>query len=196
MSREKILAAIRRNKPAPAPLPDLPLFPGAPERAVETFQQMVEAGGGRSALLTREASLQEWIGQHFPEATQIASTLPSFSGLVDLHSVSNPVDLETVDLAVIPGELGVAENGAVWVTEAGCTHRVLPFITQHLILVLNPARIVRNMHEAYRQIKTDETGFGVFIAGPSKTADIEQSLVIGAQAARSFTVILNEDQPL
>ena len=193
MSKEKILAAIRRNKPAATPLPEPPVFSVAPGEAVEAFLQMIESGGGRGVQLTATTAIGDWIKQHFSEATQMASTVPGITGQVDPTGISDPADLEKVDLAVLPGELGVAENGAVWVSEKTCIHRVLPFITQHLILVLDPRKIVSNMHEAYQRISTDETGFGVFIAGPSKTADIEQSLVIGAQGPRSLTVLLIED---
>ncbi|MBK6949528.1 MAG: LUD domain-containing protein [Haliscomenobacter sp.] len=107
-----------------------------------------------------------------------------------MQDIASPAELETVGLALIPAQWGVAENGAVWVSEKDSLFRVLPFIAQHLIVVLAKDRIVSNMHEAYQRVQIDETGFGVFIAGPSKTADIEQALVIGAQGARSFTVVL------
>nr|WP_256534367.1 LUD domain-containing protein [Lewinella sp. JB7] len=95
-----------------------------------------------------------------------------------------------VDVTVLRARLGVAENGAMWVSETEAVHRVLPFITQHLVLVVRTSDLVGTMHEAYRRIDVAETGFGVFIAGPSKTADIEQSLVIGAHGPRSLTVCL------
>jgi L-lactate dehydrogenase complex protein LldG len=46
------------------------------------------------------------------------------------------------------------------------------------------------MHQAYERLQGREYNFGVFIAGPSKTADIEQSLVLGAHGARTMTVFL------
>ncbi len=46
------------------------------------------------------------------------------------------------------------------------------------------------MHEAMLEIENFNEGYGVFISGPSKTADIEQSLVIGAQGPLSLTVFL------
>jgi L-lactate dehydrogenase complex protein LldG len=49
------------------------------------------------------------------------------------------------------------------------------------------------MHEAYRRIKFNDYGYGTFISGPSKTADIAQVLVMGAQAARSATVLLIDE---
>jgi L-lactate dehydrogenase complex protein LldG len=98
--------------------------------------------------------------------------------------------LENVELAVIKGHFAVAENGSVWITEDLMGHRALPFITQHLSVVINEADVLPTMHEAYQRIGESVYGFGSFIAGPSKTADIEQSLVIGAHGSRSMKVFL------
>ncbi|MCU0983250.1 MAG: LUD domain-containing protein, partial [Pirellulaceae bacterium] len=74
-------------------------------------------------------------------------------------------------------------------------HRVLFFIVQHLVLIVPADRVLHNLHEAYGQLRFDRPEFGLFISGPSKTADIEQSLVIGAHGARSLTVFLLESPP-
>ncbi len=88
----------------------------------------------------------------------------------------------------MPGEFGVAENGAIWVTDADVKHRAIYFIVQHLALILPTDQIVHNMHQAYERATVGSSSLGVFISGPSKTADIEQSLVIGAHGPRSLTV--------
>jgi len=190
MSKSKIIAAIQKNRSAEAPLPAIPSFAVGKVGPLDAFATMVEAGGGQVVRDSVFPNLNTAIKYLFPEAKQIASPLPSIASNVKLEEIQSPAELEPVDVAVIRGQLGVAENGAVWVTEEDCGHRVLPFITQHLILLLNEADIVHNMHEAYQRIQIGTTGFGLFIAGPSKTADIEQSLVIGAQGARSLTVCL------
>ena len=192
MSKTKILAAIQKNKPSGAPLPTIPSFTIGAATPNDLFVAMVEVGGGQIIRDTDPQNLNTTIKKLFPEAKRIASPLPAVESNVDLDQILSPDELESVDIAVIRGQIGVAENGAVWVTEEDCGHRVLPFITQHLIILLKPSGIVHNMHEAYERIQVDATGFGLFIAGPSKTADIEQSLVIGAQGARSLTVVLGE----
>jgi L-lactate dehydrogenase complex protein LldG len=151
---------------------------------------MVAAMGGQVANAADYPDLGALVSAYFPGETSVASTVPGFPGNISLQNMASPAALETVGLAVMPAPWGVAENGAVWVTEKECLFRVLPFIAQHLLVVLAKDRILFNMQEAYQRVQVDETGFGVFIAGPSKTADIEQALVIGAQAARSFTVVL------
>ena len=115
--------------------------------------------------------------------------MPGVASSVDLDAVADPHDLESVDWAVLPGQFGVAENGAIWVTDAGLKHRAIYFIVQHLALVLPSDQIVHQMHEAYGRASVGSSSLGVFISGPSKTADIEQSLVIGAHGPRSLTVI-------
>jgi L-lactate dehydrogenase complex protein LldG len=109
---------------------------------------------------------------------------------IRINSSQTATMLEPVHKAYIKASIGVAENGAVWIKESQMINRLLPFICQHLVIVLEKEQIVSTMHHAYQQINTFEEGFGVFLAGPSKTADIEQSLVIGAHGARSLTVYL------
>jgi L-lactate dehydrogenase complex protein LldG len=111
----------------------------------------------------------------------------------DIAKVDDPHQLENVDFAVLRGHFCVAENGAIWVTDDNVKHRVLYFIPQHISLVVPASQIVHNMHEAYSRIRIGAHLFAGFISGPSKTADIEQSLVIGAHGARSLTVYLVDE---
>ncbi|MEJ0056136.1 MAG: LUD domain-containing protein [Bacteroidota bacterium] len=122
---------------------------------------------------------------------RIANKVPSldWKDADDVRS-ETAISLEKVEVAIIQGELGVAENGAIWVPETAMGHRALPYICQHLVIVLPISKIVPTMHQAYAEINIAANGFGAFIAGPSKTADIEQSLVIGAHGARSLNVFL------
>ena len=109
-------------------------------------------------------------------------------------TLSQPSQLANLDWAILPGEFGVAENGAIWVTGLAARHRAVYFLCEHLVLVLSASQILHNMHQAYQRIagfgSDDRPPFGAFVAGPSKTADIEQSLVIGAQGPRSLDVLL------
>ncbi len=71
--------------------------------------------------------------------------------------------------------------------------RVLPFIAQSLVTIIHKSSIVATMHDAYHNIGDKEYDFATFIAGPSKTADIEQSLVLGAHGPKTMTIfIINE----
>lgn len=131
--------------------------------------------------------------QHEDEAIAFvkkkAGTDPLVIGqeLAGAESVGAPT--ETIH-AVLKGRFGVAENNAIWIPESNMPHRMIPFVCQHLYLILHARQIVSDMHEAYQKTEIFEQGFGVFIAGPSKTADIEQSLVIGAHGPLSLDVLL------
>lgn len=159
-----------------------------PRRLEAAFREVLLAG---KASFLPHAELAEYVAQHAGKT--IVSRVENIRGTLDPEQLADPLQLAGVDLAILPAAVAVAENGAMWVSEAEAVHRVLPFITQHLILVVPRARLVGTMHEAYRAIAVDATGFGVFIAGPSKTADIEQSLVIGAHGSRSLIVCLTDE---
>lgn len=191
-SREKILTAIRQNKPVLQPLPRRIAFGERPADVISQFKTVLQAIGATVLAITTYQEMRAHMRETFPDFTNVAVTVPELTDLADFSlSVADPHELEHVNLAILPGRWGVAENGAIWLSEAEMgPHRVLPFVTQHLALVVNEENVLASMHEAYERLQVDETGFGVFIAGPSKTADIEQSLVIGAHGARSLTVFL------
>ncbi|MCG8422688.1 MAG: LUD domain-containing protein [Proteobacteria bacterium] len=194
-NKNEILRAIRSNQLDPQPLPAL-------NRAdcihyddpLDQFCQMLRAVGGHHIRAHRRelADALDTIDA-FRTAHHTCSLIESVPGNVELSSIDDPHQLETLDFCVARGVFGVAENGAVWVTDESVQHRVVYFIAQHVALVLPGQQVVHNMHEAYDRLQFSQPGFGAFISGPSKTADIEQSLVIGAHGARSLTVVLIDD---
>jgi len=191
-SREEILAAIRKHQPAASELPGLDgRWITYPDRLAQFASSILAIGGGFiRAASAAEADRQLSEIAAYRDAKQVVSIVPGIGqSNVDLAVIADPHQLEPVDFAILPGEFGVAENGAVWVTDRALKHRAIYFIAQHLALVIAADQIVNNMHEAYERLQFERAGFGAFIAGPSKTADIEQALVIGAHGPRSLSVI-------
>ena len=202
-SREHILREVRRSLPADSPLPllDHPWTRYADPHG--QFFEILRSVGGAGRVVAGEPQLREEIDRVTAAigAKQICSVIPEIAvGNIDLNSIDDPHDLAGVDLSILPGELAVAENAAVWVTGAHVRQRVAYFLSQHVVLVIPHERIVNNMHEAYAWLKTSSDGdspfgkttWGTFMSGPSKTADIEQALVIGAHGARSLHVFFTK----
>ena len=197
-SRSKIFQALRARDIEAVELPNLSLAWVRYEHPRQQFVAAVEAVGGSVVSISRQGSLAETLTglDVFAKASKICSLVDGVERTnVNLDDVPDPHDLEDVDLAIVSAEFGVAENGALWVTDDAVRHRVLPFIAQHVVIVVGGDQILHNMHEAYQRLQFNQSGFGVFISGPSKTADIEQSLVIGAHGPRSLTVLLTDSSP-
>ncbi len=189
MSKAEILNSISKNKPPPA---DLPAPPGFPRHKGKDLLKafMVKASGAGSEIVDLDAveKVGEWIKQQEKKGKSVINLLEGSKEI--FPPILPPDDSDKVDMVVIRGQLGVAENGAVWIDEHDMQIRKLPFLTSHLVLTLLKSKIFPDMHDAYRQVDLDRSGFGVFIAGPSKTADIEQSLVIGAHGPIKHTILL------
>jgi L-lactate dehydrogenase complex protein LldG len=158
---------------------------------------MLTAVGGDPRRVPDMNGVQEYLNQSeaYTSGQQICHGIEGLEGgNVRLDEIEDAHLLETVDFAVLPGEFAVAENAAVWVNVENVRHRAIYFISQHVALVVPASQVVNNMHEAYQRLQfTADTSYGVFISGPSKTADIEQSLVIGAHGARSQIVFLVDE---
>ncbi len=193
-SREKILAAVRANKPGPSPLPAIAMFDRPEMDRQAHFAETLAAVGGTVQTLAPGANLAALVREAYPAAKKICANIPGFAlANVATSPNSDPHLLHDVDLAVLEAALGVAENAAVWLDGQALHQRALPFIAQHLVLVVDSQDLVWNMHEAYGRISLQSPGYGVFVSGPSKTADIEQSLVIGAHGPRSLLVVLRDN---
>lgn len=189
-SRENILTAITNNKPAKVSVPSIDIQQVTNyDNLVAKFTATLESIGGKVFELQNLQQLESEINNERKSGNLILNTINE-SGKGEVQGNQTATFLEPVYNAYIKGTIGVAENGAVWIKESQMINRLLPFICQHLVIVLEKEKIVATMHHAYQKINAFEEGFGVFIAGPSKTADIEQSLVIGAHGARSLTLFL------
>ncbi|MFB6454305.1 lactate utilization protein C [Chitinophaga sp. Hz27] len=185
-SRDNILKAVKNNQPESTELPSLAGLSDMPG-TLEDYKKVVEGLGAMVTEAADENAVAGLVQQHFPDSKRIVDAR---SAIQPEWIYDDPHLLEDVDVAIVNGQWAVAENGAVWLTEKDMKVRALPFICQYLVLVISRERILATMHDAYEKIQGPDTGFGVFIAGPSKTADIEQSLVLGAHGARSLLVVI------
>lgn len=189
-SKEKILNSIRENNIVKdVKLPSYENFGIKFDNKFETFSTMLESVGGK-ALIVEKKDLDKTIKEICPDEKIIASNIDFCSlGNFDSNSQDDAHNLKDIDLAIVKGNFAVAENGAIWMKDETNRHRALYFIAQNIVIVIEENDIVNNMHEAYEKLNFEKSGFGVFISGPSKTADIEQSLVIGAHGPKSGYVI-------
>lgn len=189
-SKEQILKSIRKsNVVVDIKLPNYSNFGIRYEDPYEQFSTMLESVGGK-ALFIKKEELDKTISELYPNEKQIATNVDGFTlGNFIANDQEDAHDLKDIDLAVVKGEFAVAENGAVWMKNIENRHRSLYFIAQNIVIVVKKDAIVNNMHEAYEQISFDNSTYGAFVSGPSKTADIEQSLVIGAHGPKSGYII-------
>lgn len=161
-ARAEMLAAIRRAAVPPSP-PAAPVaHPPIVGPLLDRFLEALQAVGGQGVRRHADQSLHDLA-----------------IGLTQAGTAST----------MIRGRFAVAENGAVYVDAADLGTRTDVVDAEQLVVVVPIASIVATMHEAVRLIPA-HSRCGWFLSGPSKTADIEQSLVVGAQGARTLHVIL------
>ncbi|MFD3002998.1 lactate utilization protein C [Pontibacter toksunensis] len=194
-SREEILKRVKANKPAATPLPGQVAFTPVPkEEAPAVFTKTVEGIGGIVNFMPDLPAIGAYLKKHFDGPGRILNTVKGVGfGTEATGPITEGHVLGTLEMAVVAGRLGVAENGAVWITEEDLPARVLPFICEHLALVIPQSSIVGTMHEAYATLDVAASGYGAFIAGASRTADIEQSLVIGAHGPKRVHVFIIQE---
>ena len=195
-TKEDILSRLRQNTRETYDMPDFgSIKPITYADPVEEFKTKTTTTAGAKLIeLDDEANLNQTIREAYPDAKIIASNLPGVEADLNPDAVGSAQELMKVDVGVVEGRIGVAENACIWIPQQ-MKEKAICFASEQLVIVLRRQDIVNNMHEAYERIEQSQEffqkyPFGTFISGPSKTADIESALVYGAQAARGVTVVL------
>lgn len=189
-SKNDILAKIRQNTGIRHEMPQIKLESITFDDKIAHFSQVLSQAGGKAIILKEKEDINVVIRREFPEARRIASNLEEVScATFNPDTLENPKELNGTDVAVVKGEFGVVENAAVWLPKQ-VRHKGLYFITNAMVILLDKNQLVNNMHEAYERTEKEGYDYGVFMSGPSKTADIEQALVFGAHGPIQVLVIL------
>ena len=190
-SREKILEAIKNSQPETSDLPDVSMFKGEQQDTVGNYMEVFKSIGGSAFQVEDISAVGHLIRSQYDVTKRIITTLPELADTAELLSMeADPHSYEDIELAIISAHFAVAENGAVWLTEDLMGQRIIPYICQQLAVIVKAESIVPTLHEAYDIIGSGDYGFGGFIGGPSKTADIEQALVLGAHGPLGMTVFI------
>lgn len=191
MNKEDLLAKIRANIHTTYDMPSFDDMKGVQYAdPLKQFVEMSKTVGGKVVELEKGQDINEVIKTCYPNAKVIASNLPEVTiANRNPDTVAEANDLNGTDVGVVRGVFGVAENGCIWIPQT-MKQKAVCFISEYLVILLDRKQIVNNMHEAYQRVEFNSYGYGCFISGPSKTADIAQALVMGAQAARGVTVVL------
>ena len=187
-TRDHVLARVRRNQPAWRELPPLPAFARRPEGRLAAFAAALRRMGG-TFVAAPAGALDAFVRARFPEARVVCSATPEVEGTRSIGAIREPRELEDVDVGVVRAAFGVAETGSVWLSERELGVNAIAFLSQHLVVLLDPEAIVADLHEAYRAPGFRDARYAVLMTGPSATADIEGVLIRGAQGIRSLTVI-------
>ena len=187
-TRDHVLARVRRNQPAWRELPPLPAFARRPEGRLAVFAAALKRMGG-TFVAAPAGALDAFVRARFPEARVVCSATPEVEGTRSIGAIREPRELEDVDVGVVRAAFGVAETGSVWLSERELGVNAIAFLSQHLVVLLDPEAIVADLHEAYRAPGFRAARYAVLMTGPSATADIEGVLIRGAQGIRSLTVI-------
>jgi L-lactate dehydrogenase complex protein LldG len=188
-SREQILANIRANiPPERVEHPPIPAFKRPDVDLKSSFGRHLEDAGGAAHQIGSRAEAESKLASLHSKAQVICSAVPEIPGTRRAESIRDPHELADVDVGVVRAQFGVAATGAVWLTQEDLIVNSLGFLSQHLVVFLDPKEIVADMHEAYARVRLDQTAYGCFMMGPSATGDIEATMVRGAQGARSLNV--------
>jgi L-lactate dehydrogenase complex protein LldG len=191
-SRDAILGAIRANRPAPSDLPDVPLFDeGRGDDLLGRFFAAFQTMGGKVLELGGDGDGDPLanLRVRLASAGDVVSRVPEIAGNRDLDPALPPSSLADVDIAIVRAVFGVAETGSIALSERELGVNTLAYLAQHLIVLLDPADLVINIHHAYQRPEFAQSRYLVFHTGPSATADIEGVLIHGAQGVRSLSIL-------
>lgn len=192
-SRDSILEKIRKHTGAKHAMPALTVDAITYADKTAAFMEVLKQMGGEPVVVQPGEDPDAVVRRLYPDAQRIGTNLPGFpSATFNPDELTDARELNGTDLSIVEADFGVVENGAVWIP-LRVKHKGVYFISNALAIILKKSEIVNNMNEAYRRLESEpDYPYGVFMSGPSKTADIEQALVFGAHGPIRVSVLLVE----
>jgi len=169
---------------------------------IEEFLKNWELSGGKGIKISskdKKKILYEILKLNFFTENSIVYTVVSFPTellknypitLLQEKQIQKPQDFDNLDILIIEAEIGVANQGAVWIPKNLLIFDSALFLCKYQIILLNKKNLYKSIEEALAKWQKSIKEGGYWISGPSKTADIEQSLVIGAHGPLISVVLV------
>lgn len=191
-ARDNILARLRGGTPAGRRAePPRPVLSGDPlgrfinrlEAAGATLERLDDRDAVPAAVQRRVATLA------IDGAVAVAPALARLPWPDDMA-----LDIGTTDgvarLAVSQAHAGIAETGSLVMLSGPATPTLLNFLPEHQVVVLEAGSVLRHLDEALLLLDASLPRALNLVTGPSRTADVEQTLQLGAHGPRSLHVLL------
>lgn len=187
--RDTILQNVRANQPAPREFPAIPKFHS--EQPIDRKKKFAEALKELSGEVVAEppGDFEKFLRQRFPDAKVICSTVPEYAGNRKPEDFARWSDASSIDLTIARSPLGVAETGSVLFSEEEFRVNTIGVYAHDIVILLDPADIVENMHDAYSHPHFRDKAYSLLMSGPSGSADIAGATVHPAQGVMTLTVI-------
>ena len=192
--REAILDRVRRNAPPAVEKPEVPDFCRLGQSdLIPAFKQSLELMAG--TLVERPPQdFAAFLRKQFPTSNNFCSAVPEYTGNTRPESYSKRSDAARIDVSIVRSPMGVAETGSVLLSEMDLQVNTIAFLAHDIVILLDPKRIVENVHLAYQHPAMRERAYFVLMSGPSGSADIGGKEVHPAQGVMTLTVILLPEQ--
>jgi len=189
-ARQNILERIRNSGLPAKNKPEVPDFTRlSTADFIPQFRRGLEAMAG-VLVDRRPVDFGAFLRTTFPNAKNFCSAVPEFAGNTTPEEYPNWADAGNIDVTIVRSPMGIAETGSVLLSETDLRVNTIAFLAHDIVVLLDPADIVENVHRAYRHPAFRNTAYSVLMTGPSGSGDIGGRVVHPAQGVMTLTVIL------
>ncbi|MCB9260524.1 MAG: LUD domain-containing protein [Ignavibacteriales bacterium] len=140
------------------------------------------------------ASTNQRICESIQESIEAVYTDVKFTIANDLKPQERKEKISKINTAIVYADFAVSEIGSLVFLYDNSKTSYPHFLCDYVIAIVNSKNIFPNQFTLFENINTEQSKNMVFVTGPSRTADIEKVLVLGAHGPRKLTVIAIENE--